>query len=416
MRVPDSLLQNSYLINLNKNRSNLAKIQTQLTTQRKVNKPSDNPLSNSRIMRMQDQLSSINTYKSNVSYSRSIIDDSILSMEAIMTEMQNVQVKLTGLNSAIVNDDLSSFAQSIDASLEIILELANSQFNGQYNFAGTEGSSAPFYYDKNDKIVTTPSDHIGNDRVVKISSGITQKINISGKELFQSVFAESGNLDSTAGIGVPQTTSDSVYDADGNEYTLNMNYTMTAANTYDLDYTILDENGNVVQNQTVGNILFNPDSGEFESIDGDSFGEIHVKDSANKIDFVIDINGLSESNNSSSFISNLSQKADIFNTLISIRENLRNGERPSATQVDIVNDFYQHLLNNLSRAGGISNKLQSTEEILINQEVEISNLLSLERDVDIAQALIDLESAQYSLDIGYKISSMILPRSLLDYM
>jgi len=128
MRVPDSLLQNNYMNNLNKTRNSLANIQTQLTTQSKVNKPSDNPLSNSRIMRMQDQLTSINTYKSNVSYSRSIIDDSILSMESMSDEIQNIQGQLTQLNSAVVNGDLSSFADSIDSSLEILLDLANSEF------------------------------------------------------------------------------------------------------------------------------------------------------------------------------------------------------------------------------------------------------------------------------------------------
>ena len=82
----------------------------------------------------------------------------------------------------------------------------------------------------------------------------------------------------------------------------------------------------------------------------------------------------------------------------------------------MINDFNQHLLNNLSKAGGISNKLQSTEEILFNNEMEVAELLSLEKNVDIAKALIELESAQYTLDVSYQISSMILPKSLLDYL
>ena len=94
MRVPDSLLQNNFLFNLNRSRRSLADIQTQLVTQNRVNKPSDNPLSNSRIMRMQDQLSTLNTYKSNINYAKSSMDDSIISMEAMQTEIQNVQVNV----------------------------------------------------------------------------------------------------------------------------------------------------------------------------------------------------------------------------------------------------------------------------------------------------------------------------------
>lgn len=416
MRVPDSLLQNNFMNNLFKSRRTLANIQTQLTTQSKINRPSDNPLSNSRIMRMQDTLGSIYTYKSNIEYAKSILNDGVISMEAMQSETQNVQVMLTQLNSAIVGGDLSSFAESIDSSIDILLELANSDFNGQYNFGGTESGTRPFSYDEAAGRVSTNSDHIGGEKVVKISSNITQKFNISGKELFQSVLKQDGSLDSTAGIGVGQAHTNAIYDADGNEYTMNMTYTMTAANTYDLDYTIVDADANVIENNTINDISFNSSTGEFESIGTNGFGEIHVENSANKIDFIIDLNSLAEENSAVNLRSSLSQKSDIFNTLIGIKQKLENGEKPTEAQAQMVDDFNQHLLNNLSKAGGISNKLEATQEILLNKEFEISGLLSLEKDVDIAQALLDLESAQYTLDISYKISSMILPKTLMDYL
>ena len=80
MRVPDSLLTNSFMTTYNKSKSRLADIQIKLATQSKINKPSDNPLSNSRIMGMQNQLNTIETYKSNVSYATSILNDSIIAM------------------------------------------------------------------------------------------------------------------------------------------------------------------------------------------------------------------------------------------------------------------------------------------------------------------------------------------------
>lgn len=415
MRIPDNYLQRSFMTTYNKSKMNLAEIQTRLTTQSKVNKPSDNPLSNARIMRMHDQMATIGTYKNNINYAASTLDDSIISMEAMQNEIQNVQVKLTQLNSAIVNGELSTFAESMDASIEIMLELANSQFNGQYNFGGTESSKKPFSYDEASNKVVSNSSHIGGDRVVKISSGITQKFNVSGKELFQSVFTQAGNLDSTAGVGVPQTDSSKVYDSSGNEYDMDLTYTMTAANTYDLNYTITDKDGNVIDDQNVSDIKFNSENGNFESIAGDKFGEIKVQNSANKIDFIIDLNSLKEKATSKSLRSDQNQKADIFNTLIAIKDKLLNGERPTSDQVNIIDDFNKLLLNKLSFAGGISNKLESTEEILINKEVELSGLISLEKDVDVAQALLELESAQYTLDISYKISSMLLPKSLMDF-
>ncbi|MCB9258004.1 MAG: flagellar hook-associated protein FlgL [Ignavibacteriales bacterium] len=415
MRIPDSLLINNFMYNLNKSKNNLSLIQTQLTTQSKVNKPSDNPLSNNKILRLQNQLTSIYTYKENVSFAQSILEDSISSMDSMSAEILNVQQQLTQLNSAIVGDDLNTFAQSIDASLEILLELSNNEFNGQYSFGGSESNKQPFIYDKVNNIVTT-NNNVGGDRLVRISPNIIQKINIHGKELFQSVFTQSGNLDSTVAVGGVQTNSTSIYDAEGNEYTLNMAYTKTAANEYEMNYTIVDSDSNIIEDQTVTGLAFNSETGAFESMNGDSLGEIHVKNADNKIDFIIDLKTFKEKDSATNFVNKLNQKADIFNTLIAIRDKLLNGEKPTGDQVEIVNDFYQHLLNNQSKAGGILKKLQSTEEILQNQELEVSELLSYEKDVDVTQALIDLESAQYTLDVSYKISSMLLPKSILDYM
>ncbi len=107
---------------------------------------------------------------------------------------------------------------------------------------------------------------------------------------------------------------------------------------------------------------------------------------------------------------------DVFNTLITMRDNLQNGIRPSQAEVDKLNEFNDTLLNKMSEAGNISNRLNDTSEMLINQEMQLSLLLSEEKDIDVAEAVMDLQTQQYNLDLSYKISSAILPKSLLDYL
>ena len=416
MRIPDSFTQRNYLRSLNRTKSSLAEIQYQIATQSKVNKPSDNPLSNSRIMRLQSQLQSLNTYRTNINYGQSMVDNTITSLESMQNEIQNVSVEITKLNSPIVDNTLESFAASIDGSIKILLDLANTDFNGQYSFGGAENGTKPFSYDEANGKVVVNAKHIGGNKKVRISSGIKQKFNISGKQLFQSVSKQTGNLDSSSAVGDEQTTSTKIYDAKGNEYTLNMTYTKTADNTYDLNYKIIDADSNTIKDETVTNVKFNSETGEFESIGNDTFGEIHIEIPANRIDFIIDIQKVREKDSATNLNNKLSQKADIFNTLIAIRDGLNEGKKPTAEQVKMVNDFNQHLLNELSKAGEIANKLDSTEEVLNNRELEITELLSAEKDVDVAKALIDLETKQYTLDLTYKISSMILPKSLMDYL
>ncbi len=417
MRVPDTLLQSNFMKSVSKNKNALAQIQYQLTTQSKVNTPSDNPLSNSRIMRLQSQMNNILTYKSNIDHGMSMIEDSILSMEGIQSSIQDTMIELTKLNSAIADaDSLNTFAHGIDTTIDMLVDLANSDFNGQYSFGGTDSGTKPFYYDKVNNKVISNSKYLGGDRTIKIASNITQKINISGKDLFQSVVSQEGSLDSSAGVGASQTTSSKIFDAEGNEYTLNLTYTSTSANNYQLDYSIVDSNSNTIQNNTVTDIKFNSETGEFESIGGEKFGEIKIENTTTKIDLVLDLNSVNETNSPASLSSSLNQKADIFNTLISIKEKLLAGEKPTARQTQLVNEFNQHILNKLSEAGGIANKLTSSGQILLNREIEIVDLLSKEKDVDVARALIDLQNRQYALDISYRISSMIMPTSLLDYL
>ncbi len=84
----------------------------------------------------------------------------------------------------------------------------------------------------------------------------------------------------------------------------------TAENTYELNYSILDSDSNEIENQTVTDLMFNPENGKFQSLDGEPFGEIHIQNSDNKIDFVIDVKSLSESDSPSSLVGSLNQKSE----------------------------------------------------------------------------------------------------------
>ena len=66
MRVPDGFLQFSFLRNLNAAKDRIAFIQERITTQSKVNKPSDSPLANSRIMRLKNQIRNNESYANNI--------------------------------------------------------------------------------------------------------------------------------------------------------------------------------------------------------------------------------------------------------------------------------------------------------------------------------------------------------------
>ena len=415
IRVSDRNIQSTYLNILAKSKSDLATIQKQLVSQSKINKPSDEPLGTSRVIRMSSQIETFNVFEKNIDSGLAYIDNSSTSLEGIKDEIQKVLRDLTDANNATVGDNLSQYSDKIKSSLNSIMDLANTSFDGQFLFGGSDNSTSPVGYDASGDLVEFKSSRMDADHKIKISNYTEQKINMNSKELFASVLKHKGNLDSGSAVGIPETVTSSIYNSEGTEYSFVVNYTKTAANNYTMDYTIVDPLGVTV---TTGSsaLAFNSTTGALQTVDGNIPNDIKITDDTNKINLVFDLQTLSEKNSAATINTDLSQKSDIFNVLKSVSETLKNGTIPDTEQLQLISDFEKHLINKISELGSFRNRLTDTQELNKSQSVTLQELVSKEKDVDVAQLAIELQEKQYSLDLTYKISSTLLPKSLLDYL
>lgn len=242
-----------------------------------------------------------------------------------------------------------------------------------------------------------------------------KKINTSGEELFKPVFSISGSFDKNAAVGTASATSQKIMDGDGNEYTMQQVFTKTAASSYSLTYDIKDAGGTSVGS---GNkqLAFDSATGALASIGGTPGTKFTISVPGKSIDTVVSLGTLKESAGSTIIASQLNQKVNIFNVLTSVRDKYAAGQQPNDNQRKAIEAFSAHILNKLSVAGNVSNRLDDTKELLDQQQLETTDLLSKERDTDVAKTIIDMQSQQYSLEMLYKVSSMTLPKSLLDYL
>ncbi len=415
IRVSDRNIQSTYLNILAKSKSDLATIQKQLVSQSKINKPSDEPLGTSRVIRMSSQIETFNVFEKNIDSGLAYIDNSSTSLEGIKDEIQKVLRDLTDANNATVGDNLSQYSDKIKSSLNSIMDLANTSFDGQFLFGGSDNSTSPVGYDASGDLVEFKSSRMDADHKIKISNYTEQKINMNSKELFASVLKHKGNLDSGSAVGMHETVTSSIYNSEGTEYSFVVNYTKTAANNYTMDYTVVDPLGVTV---TTGSsaLAFNSTTGALQTVDGNIPNDIKITDDTNKINLVFDLQTLSEKNSAATINTDLSQKSDIFNVLKSVSETLKNGTIPDTEQLQLISDFEKHLINKISELGSFRNRLTDTQELNKSQSVTLQELVSKEKDVDVAQLAIELQEKQYSLDLTYKISSTLLPKSLLDYL
>ncbi len=415
IRISDRNIQASYMSSLASSKADLATIQKQMVTKSKINVPSDSPLAASRIIRMSSQIGNLDTYYKNIDSGVAYIDNSSLALEGINDEMQYVLAEITDLTDATVSDNLGTYSDKIKASLGTIIDLANTSYDGQFLLGGSDVTTTPYGYNSLGTFVEYKSTNLDAENKIKISNYTEQKINMNGKEIFAPVIKQKGNFDVAAAVGSSETTSQTVYNADGLVYTVNSTYTKTAANTYTYDYEVVDPDSNVVSTHS-STLVFNGTTGELETIDGAEPKDYYESDETNKLNFIIDIKSFTETSNSSNISSTISQKGDVFNTLSAIAEKLANGEYPSQEQIDVLNDFQKNLINKISELGSFRNRLTDTQELNQNQSLTLQELVSKEKDVDVAQLIIDLQEKQYNLDLTYKISATLLPKSLLDYI
>ena len=95
---------------------------------------------------------------------------------------------------------------------------------------------------------------------------------------------------------------------------------------------------------------------------------------------------------------------------------MKNGIKPTDEQVQIVKDFNSNLVNNIAANGNVIKQLNDTSDLITNQQANIEALLSQKQDVDVAKAITNLQNMNYVLDMNYKLASMFLPQSILDYL
>jgi len=418
MRISDLLMSNNYLNSMNSSKARIERLQSQVSSGSKINKPSDSPSGTSKILKYFNKLSQSDIYTNNIQNSLAFLKDTTLALENVQSEVVKTLTYITELNNAANSQNLGAFADQIDQSLKAILDSANSQYDGKYLFGGTDFSSVPYGFTTDQGAVEVKANNVSGVQKVKISQNVLQKINLTGTEVFGTILTQNGNIDSNSLVGDIITNQLSINDAEGNSYTYTANYEKTAANTYSLTYDITDSGGASVFSSAPAakSITFNPTSGAIVSVDGGNSFSFNIKDDSGKINFNLDLNSLKEGNNPSSVSLSANQKNDIFNTLMQIRDNLRLGIVPTEEQENIVKDFNKRILAKITDAGNITNQLYDTEELINNQRAGVEELLSKEQDVDIAKAIMELQSQDYLLQITYKLSAMFLPKSLLDYL
>lgn len=188
MRVPNGMMSNRLLTNINRNLALLDRYNTQGSTGKKIQVPSDDPIIASRSLKFRTMLSEAEQYAKNTSDATSWIDATetvFVNMNKILEDMKGLMNQ--GSNDTYTLEDRKKILTEYQSLLEQLEQELNSDYMGRNLFSGFRTDKKPIVKDNNGKNILNPEIYgdlqnnidpiTGQIIQVQVGAGITVDIN-----------------------------------------------------------------------------------------------------------------------------------------------------------------------------------------------------------------------------------------------
>lgn len=197
MRVTNNMLLDNYLNNLYGNLNKMDKLQTQVATNKRITKLSDDPMGVISSMKCRVKLYKIDQYRDNIENARTWLtqtESSVLEMNEIIKSAYETSVHVA--NDYMTEDDKSAAAELIGQLRDHVLTIGNSKVGDKFIFGGYNVTSEPITVDASGNILyngldlTNESDPAliaENEQVIEYEIGddLQTQVSVTGSRLLK---------------------------------------------------------------------------------------------------------------------------------------------------------------------------------------------------------------------------------------
>jgi len=179
-RVTQNLLSNIVLRNLNSNIEKLMVTQTRLSSGKRLNKPSDDPVGTATAMRLRSRLYQTDQFLRNIDRGETqlnISDAALEDMSGLLMRAQELAIAQS--NTTADYKTRKAVAQEIDGLINQFVDILNTRVGNRYIFAGYESLEAPFLQSLNGVKYVGDSGQMA----IEIESGTVMNANLAGSLL-----------------------------------------------------------------------------------------------------------------------------------------------------------------------------------------------------------------------------------------
>ncbi|WP_156288313.1 flagellar hook-associated protein FlgL [Oceanobacillus salinisoli] len=205
MRVTQGMLSNNMLRNLSGSYSKMDTYMNQLSTGKKITKPSDDPVVAMKGMGYRSELLQVEQYQRNTSEVHNWFDNTDAALDKATHALQRVrELAVQASNGTYEDNQRKSIAQEVGQLKEHLIDLANTEVNDKYIFNGTNTDIKPV--DESAQGWENPYTPVE----IEVSKGTTLSASVDGSEVFDGLFAtmdsfiarlngEEGDIDTSIG-------------------------------------------------------------------------------------------------------------------------------------------------------------------------------------------------------------------------
>ena len=196
---------NNMIGTITNQQNNLYELFNKLNTNQKYTNISENPIDAADLVRINKQLSEIETYSNNVEKAITQINAQDGVFSTIVDKLQRINdLAIQAANGASGESGVEACRTEFEELKKTIVSLANSQYDGKYLFAGTNVTTQPFTLNDDGSITysgITADNTAGYERYLEVSDGEYIDLNTAGDTIFGTYDAnDPDNPDVSSGL------------------------------------------------------------------------------------------------------------------------------------------------------------------------------------------------------------------------
>ncbi|MBC7959803.1 MAG: flagellar hook-associated protein FlgL, partial [Vallitaleaceae bacterium] len=172
MRITNSMMRNNSLWSINKNEELMNKYETQLSTGKKIQKPSDDPVVAVRALKFRTNIKEIAQYKTNAEDASSWLGVNEQAMNNTISMLKRSRdLCVQGASDTLTTADRESITAELTQLKDQIMNEGNVNYAGRHIFTGYK-TDQPLSFIKNTSVSYDITAHLAKTDVEKMSKAI----------------------------------------------------------------------------------------------------------------------------------------------------------------------------------------------------------------------------------------------------